>query len=155
MISPGKVTPKNDIPTKTEMFADPLIFKVFFNLIDNALRHGGRITTIQFSFETTNGNGIIVCEDDGEGGTIEEKEKIFNRGIGKNTWLGLTLAREILDITGITIKKTGEPGRDAVREGRTERSIPVCRSPVGIIDGSRVAFRISSIGDLATPSSLS
>jgi PAS domain S-box-containing protein len=109
----GKVLLKNDIPGKTEVFADPLILKVFFNLIENALRHGGRITTIRFSFEACNGDRIIVCEDDGDGVAVEEKEKIFNRGFGKNTGLGLALAREILDITGITIHETGEPGKGA------------------------------------------
>ena len=106
----GQVTLKNDLPASTEVFADPLIVKVFFNLIDNALRHGNRTTTIRFSFEAGNGHGIIVCEDDGSGVPEENKEKIFTRGFGKNTGLGLAISREILDITGITIRETGEPG---------------------------------------------
>jgi len=52
---------------------------------------------------------LIVCEDDGEGIGADEKEMIFDRGFGKNTGLGLALSREILDITGITIRETGEP----------------------------------------------
>ena len=95
------------------MFADPLIVKVFFNLIDNALRYGGKITTIQFSAEESDGDHIVVCEDDGIGISAVEKEKIFDRGFGKNTGLGLFLAREILDITGITIRETGEEGKGA------------------------------------------
>ncbi|MCX6690794.1 MAG: PAS domain S-box protein [Methanoregula sp.] len=47
----GQVIVKNDLPVGTEVFADPLIFKVFYNLIDNAVRHGGKITTIWFSVE--------------------------------------------------------------------------------------------------------
>ncbi|MEI7434508.1 MAG: hypothetical protein WCJ93_09690 [Methanomicrobiales archaeon] len=43
----------------------------------------------------------------------DEKEKIFERGYGKNTGLGLALSREILDITGITITETGVPGKGA------------------------------------------
>ena len=58
-------------------------------------------------------NRLIVCEDDGEGVVADEKEKIFERGFGKNTGLGLALAREILDITGITIIEYGEPGKGA------------------------------------------
>ena len=95
----GVVTLKNDLPAGTEVFADPLIVKVFFNQIDNALRHGGRITTIRFSFEVRNGDGIIVCEDDGDGVAVGEKERIFDRGFGKNTGFGLAISREILDIT--------------------------------------------------------
>ena len=38
------------------------------------------------------------------------KKHIFAREVGKNTGLGLFLAREILAITGISITETGEPG---------------------------------------------
>ncbi len=104
-----------------EVFADPLIVKVFFNLIDNALRHGGRITTIRFAFEARNGDRIIICEDDGDGVARGEKERIFERGFGKNTGFGLAISREILDITGITIRETGEPGRGARFEIRVPK----------------------------------
>ena len=43
----------------------------------------------------------------------KRQEKIFERGFGKNTGLGLALSREILDITGIMIRETGEPGKGA------------------------------------------
>jgi DNA-binding response OmpR family regulator len=112
-VIPGQVTLKNDIPAGNEVFADPLIVKVFFNLIDNALRHGDKITTIRFSYEARNRDRIIICEDDGDGVVTENKERIFDREFGKNTGLGLFLAREILGITGITIKETGEPKKGA------------------------------------------
>ena len=96
-----------------EVFADPLIVKVFFNLIDNALRYGGKITTIRFSAEESDGDHIVVCEDDGIGISAVEKEKIFDRGFGKNTGLGFSLPVSILDITGITIRETGEEGKGA------------------------------------------
>jgi len=54
-----------------------------------------------------------VCEDDGDGVASGEKEKIFERGFGKNTGLGLFLSREILSITGIMIRETGVPGKGA------------------------------------------
>jgi len=47
----------------------------------------------------------------GEGVPTYEKEKIFKRGFGKNTGMGLFLAREIPSITGITIHETGDPGK--------------------------------------------
>ena len=109
----GDIMVKNDFPARAEVFADPLIFKVFYNLIDNAVRHGGEITTIRFSVEDRDGDKIIVCEDDGVGISADEKEKIFDRGFGKNTGMGLFLAREILDITGIAIRETSEPGKGA------------------------------------------
>ena len=117
---PGKIIVKNDLPAGTEIFADPLVVKVFYNLMDNAARYGKKITTIRFSVEERDGDQIIVCEDDGDGVVAEEKEKIFDRGFGKNTGLGLALSREILDITGITIRETGEPGKGA----RFEMAVP-------------------------------
>jgi len=64
---------------------------------------------------------MIVCEDDGEGIVAAEKEKIFERGFGKNTGLGLALSMEILSITGITIHETGEPGKGARFEIRVPK----------------------------------
>jgi len=116
----GLVTLKNDIPEKMQVFADPLIIKVFFNLIDNTLRHGGKNTTVRFATEDRNGDRIVVCEDDGDGIAAGLKEKIFEPGFGKNTGFGLSISREILDITGITIKEAGEPGTGA----RFEITIP-------------------------------
>jgi len=116
----GKVVAKNDLPAGTEVFADPLIFKVFYNLMDNAARYGGKITTLRFSFEESGDGHVILYEDDGDGIPAEEKEKIFERGFGKNTGLGLALSREILSITGITIRETGEPGKGA----RFEMTVP-------------------------------
>ena len=116
----GKVGVKNDLSVGAEVFADPLILKVFYNLIDNAVRYGGKITTIQFFVEDGGDDHVIVCEDDGEGIVAAEKEKIFERGFGKNTGLGLAIVREILDITGISIRETGEPGKGA----RFEMAVP-------------------------------
>ncbi len=88
--------------------------------MDNAVRYGGKITTIRFSVLERDEDHLIVCEDDGDGIPAMEKEKIFERGFGKNTGLGLFLSREILAITGITITETGEPGKGA----RFEMTVP-------------------------------
>jgi PAS domain S-box-containing protein len=94
-----------------EVFADPLIGKVFYNLIENSFRHGGNITRIGFSFERMNGDAKITYQDNGTGIPVEDKEQIFKKGFGKHTGLGLFLSREILSITGITIRENGEPGK--------------------------------------------
>ena len=114
------ITVRNDIPAGTEVFADPLIARVFYNLADNAVRYGGKITTIRFSAGRSGVGPLIICEDDGEGVPTDDKEKIFERGFGKNTGLGLFFAREILGITGITIRETGVPGGGA----RFEMAVP-------------------------------
>lgn len=116
----GKLLVKNDLPAGTEVFADPLVAKVFYNLMDNAVRYGGKITTLRYSADESGDDPVIICEDDGDGVPVLEKERIFERGFGKNTGLGLALSREILDITGITIRETGEPGAGA----RFEITVP-------------------------------
>ncbi|KUG12495.1 multi-sensor signal transduction histidine kinase [hydrocarbon metagenome] len=109
----GSVRLVNDIPEDLVVFADPLIVRVFSNLAENAVRHGGPVTTIRFSGREQDGMYLILCEDDGVGVPAAAKEEIFERGVGKNTGLGLFLSREILAITGITIRETGEEGEGA------------------------------------------
>jgi PAS domain S-box-containing protein len=112
-ITPGDIRVKNDLPAGTEIFADPLIVKVFYNIMDNSVRYGRKITTIRVSVQESGDDHLIVCEDDGDGVPADEKERIFERNFGRNTGLGLFLSREILGITGITIRETGVPGEGA------------------------------------------
>jgi signal transduction histidine kinase len=90
-----------------------MLERVMDNLLDNSLRHGERVTTIRVSTRREEENLIITYEDNGTGIPVQEKEKIFEHGYGKHTGLGLFLVREILSITGITIRETGIPGEGA------------------------------------------
>ena len=104
-----------------EVYADPLFEKVFYNLIDNALRYGGpAMTRIRFLSQETEAGLILAIEDDGTGITAEDKVRLFTKGFGHHTGLGLFLSREILSITGITITENGEPGHGA----RFEITVP-------------------------------
>jgi PAS domain S-box-containing protein len=97
-----------------EVFADQLLERVFFNLIENALLYGGeKMTSIRVKSREDNGVLVITVEDDGNGISAEEKKQLFTKGFGKRTGLGLYLSREILSITGITITENGEPGKGA------------------------------------------
>jgi PAS domain S-box-containing protein len=106
------VTIDADLDT-VELYADPLLVKVFYNLIDNAQQHGGHLTQIRFSKRKDPDALILICEDDGQGIPEEEKMRIFDRGFGKHTGLGLFLAKEILAITNLSIKETGTAGTGA------------------------------------------
>lgn len=106
--------------SSTEIIADIMLVKVFDNLIENAVRYGDTITRIIFYSRETSDGLVLVCEDDGTGIPDDEKEKIFMRGYGKNSGLGLFLAREILSISGISIRESGEPGKGS----RFEMNIP-------------------------------
>lgn len=95
------------------MYVDQMVEKVFYNLIENSLRHGGDIHTISVSYRYADKDLLIIYEDDGEGILPEEKETIFNRGVGKNTGMGLFLCREILAITELSIIENGSAGSGA------------------------------------------
>lgn len=107
------VTVINQIPEDLEVYADPIIRKVFTTLMENAIRHGGDITFIRFFCSKFVDTLSITCEDDGVGVQPEEKSLIFDHGYGKHTGIGLFLVREILSITGLSIQECGEPGKGA------------------------------------------
>jgi signal transduction histidine kinase len=103
------------------VYADPLLGKVFYNLVENGLRHGEGLTRITFSCTPPDTNGItLVCEDNGTGVPPQYKEAIFNRQHFRHTGFGLFLSREILAISGLSIRETGEPGKGA----RFEITVP-------------------------------
>jgi PAS domain S-box-containing protein len=110
-LAPGMLT--IDLPAGLCIYADPLIEKVFYNLMENALRHGKGLTRITFSSHPDNGDLVLVCEDNGPGVPVQFKEDIFTRQHFEHTGLGLFLSREILGITGLSIRETGEPGNGA------------------------------------------
>jgi len=102
-----------DVPP-VEIYADPLTTKVFYNILENALRHGVNTTAITIlAREQENGGGIILVEDNGGGIPEQEKVRIFTYGVGKHTGFGLAFARDILEVTGFSIRETGTPGKGA------------------------------------------
>lgn len=97
-----------------EVYCDPLSVKAFYNILENALHHGENITTIRISAqEDSTHELVVVIEDDGTGVPDADKERIFQYGVGKHTGLGLSFARTILEVTGITITENGIFGNGA------------------------------------------
>jgi PAS domain S-box-containing protein len=105
---------------RTEIYADPLLEKVFYNLMDNAIRYGETLTTISIYSCISDKRFSLVFEDNGVGIEPSLKHEIFKRGVGKNTGMGLFLTAEILAITGIFIEENGIFGKGA----RFEIQIP-------------------------------
>jgi signal transduction histidine kinase len=104
-----------------EIFADPLLEKVCQRLFETSFTHGEHVTQIRVWHTITPEGATIFFEDDGIGIPREKKETIFIRGEGTRASRGsLIFVREILDISGITIKETGEPGKGA----RFEITVP-------------------------------
>ncbi|HWQ63930.1 MAG TPA: PAS domain S-box protein [Methanospirillum sp.] len=104
--------------TSLEVLADPLLEKVFFCLLDNSERHGKHVTRSRFSCRDEKDCLIITYEDNGVGIEPHEKDRIFERGYGKNTGFGLFLAKEILTISGESITERGVIGIGALFEIR-------------------------------------
>lgn len=96
-----------------EIFADPMLVKVFEILLDNSIRHGTSVSKISISVEKQPSGMVITYQDDGSGISADLKETVFEMGVGKNTGLGLFFAREVLALTGIIIRENGTPGSGA------------------------------------------
>jgi PAS domain S-box-containing protein len=77
-----------------EVYADLLLEKVVYNLVENSLRHGEHVSRITVSGMERSGGYCLVYEDDGAGISPDEKERVFVQGHGKNTGLGLFFIRE-------------------------------------------------------------
>jgi len=103
-----------------EIYADPLLEKVFYNLLENSVRYAGSHPAIRIAAERVDRRLILIYEDNGPGVPDDEKEKIFIRGFGKHTGLGLFLIRDILAITGIGIRENGTEGKGI----RIEMTLP-------------------------------
>ncbi|MCJ2511929.1 MAG: PAS domain S-box protein [Candidatus Thermoplasmatota archaeon] len=99
-----------------EVLADPMFETVFLNLLNNTRRHGQKTTEVVVEFEPRDDAVAIRYSDDGVGIPADAKEKIFQRGYGKDTGLGLFLIREVLGITGMSMREIGVPDEGAVFE---------------------------------------
>ncbi len=101
---------KIDLPD-IEIYANPLFEKVFFNLVNNSARSGEHVSAISISARQEESGMTILYEDNGTGVEKYEKELIFERDYEKTVGYGLFVSREILSITDITIRETGEPDK--------------------------------------------
>ena len=96
-----------------ELFVDTMFEKVFPNLLINSRRHGGKVTRVDVSYRESADDLILTYSDDGVGIPPEDKQRIFEKGYGKDSGLGLFLVQEVLGMTGIDIREVGEIGSGA------------------------------------------
>ena len=95
------------------IFTDPLLEDAFYCIMENILVHSCNATEYRVWYQKTDEGVILFIADNGIGVEEHKKQQIFERGYGTDTGLGLFLTREILAITGITCRETGEPGKGA------------------------------------------
>jgi signal transduction histidine kinase len=88
--------------------------------MQNVIKHGVRATEVTLRYVEHPESLVLIIEDNGVGIPAEEKHMIFDRGYGKGSGLGLFLVREILSITGMSIREAGISGQGT----RFEITIP-------------------------------
>ena len=84
------------------------------------VRYGLQPDPILVSYKESEDSLDLFFEGDCNGIPADQKERIFEHGDGNSNGFGLFFAREILAVTGITIKETGEP----VKGARFEIRVP-------------------------------
>jgi signal transduction histidine kinase len=57
--------------------ADSLLRQIFYNLVDNSLKHGKNVTQIRFRYKEGKNNLKLIYDDNGCGIPKDEKEHIF------------------------------------------------------------------------------
>ncbi len=96
-----------------KVMADSLLRQIFYNLIDDTLKYGEKVSQIRAYYEEEEDYLKLIYEDDGVGIKEDEKERVFKEGYGKGTGYGLYLIRKICENYGWTIKETGVPSKGA------------------------------------------
>lgn len=109
---------ENDLEFKNncsglKVIADSFLDVLFYNLIENSLKHGEKVSEIKLNFKKNNEGILIIFEDDGVGIAKEDKKKIFVEGYGSGTGMGLYLIKSMCKIYGWTITEIGEAEKGA------------------------------------------
>jgi signal transduction histidine kinase len=110
----GDVKVHNEVDESIEIFSDPMLDRAFGNLAYNVQKHASSARNIWIRVEPSTKDSIdVVFEDDGPGIPMERKESIFtdkNRGQTKH---GLHFVQRLLQLTGMSIRENGQPGKGA------------------------------------------
>ena len=93
--------------------ADSLLSKVFYNLIDNSLRHGKSVKAIDIQCQKSSEGISIIYSDDGIGITKEGKLRLFKEGYSTagGSGYGMYLIKKIIQFYGWSITETGNSGK--------------------------------------------
>ncbi|HEX9862885.1 MAG TPA: PAS domain S-box protein [Candidatus Bathyarchaeia archaeon] len=95
------------------VLADSLLRQVFYNLIDNTLKYGEKVSKVRVHYKEEENQLKLMYEDNGVGIPEEIKSNLFKEGFGKGTGYGLYLMKRICEAYGWTIQETGKHGQGA------------------------------------------
>ncbi len=99
---------------RLEVYSDPLFSDVFTHLLENSLWHGGDgVKNIVVTYHETPGGLDLFIKDDGVGIPAGKKHQVFEYDAGKHAGIGLFICRQIVEVTGMTIRETGTEGMGA------------------------------------------
>lgn len=94
-----------------------LLFSMFYNVINNAVKNTNRGGRITLHMETLAGGISVMVSDTGRGMTDEQLDKLFARFSSRRdndengTGIGLAIAKSIADLHGIKITVASTPGK--------------------------------------------
>lgn len=103
-----------------DVLADSLLKELLYNLVDNTIKYGKTTNQIKLSYYQNKDHLKLIYEDNGIGIPNNIKPKLFTKGFGRGTGLGLYLIRKTLEVYGWQIEETGIEGEKA----RFEIKIP-------------------------------
>jgi len=92
------------------VMADSLLRQLFYNLLDNSLKHGLKVTQIKVHFTRLEGGGVkLFYEDNGVGISEVNKPRLFTEGFttGNGSGLGLRLVKKMVEVYGWSIQENG------------------------------------------------
>ncbi len=95
------------------VLADSLIRQLFYNLLDNSLKHGKKVTEIRLYFIKSGEGAKVFYEDNGAGIPQINRDKLFTEGFttGNGSGLGLLLIKKMVEAYGWSITEEGEPDK--------------------------------------------
>ncbi len=96
-----------------EVLADSLLKELFYNLFENTTKYGQTATRIRLSHTIEGPDLKLTYEDNGTGIPVDLKPKLFTKGTGQGTGLGLYLIKKTAEVYGWHIQETGTEGKNA------------------------------------------
>lgn len=103
-----------------QVMADSMLRQLFYNLIDNSLKHGQKVTQVKLRYQRNKDAIKIIYEDNGAGIAKENKNRIFSGFTTGGSGLGLKLVKKMIEAYGWSIEENGVPEKGA----RFEIAIP-------------------------------